>query len=882
MTKGANRFYVFKRLDGPKNKVRAEDVRLERSYGLRRRPKASGEIDYPIRGGDLGKSMDELLAESGMRVDLKPRALTVRGSQAEEDARKAARKAARRYKAAEQAKRDEALLAAGLPPYKHISKKKKLKMRYRKEAEAAQAVALEKRREAYGPDFDEFMEQERLFRNARAEKRRIAAEEKAAGDVVRRAAHREAIAARRGGLRSAAGTKFEEALELIDFTKDVGPMNDAESEKSAVWSSSDNDEGEEALRANRPSLAHPIAQKEEDELDELDELDDKDMPGSTSGPCSPTPATRTSPETPSNVKDLLDEEAISMVLEEHDELMDDSSADEGPMQNGHSQIATSEPPDAEVDAPIPFMPSLPESPNRGQSSNSQRRTSSSVILDWRVYSQEELGLPRLGLAMPRKGATALQDYTGPSGRKLHFEREWNGNKEHHVKNTCYSWPQLSNSAGTAILSPKSAADVFREVQTHYNGAFRVEDADGEVLGAHGARRLWVDLPSHMIAGPIVSDSGNKGKRGLEILHFTFAAALYLAGWLDHGFNFSYTRPTLETGNVWPSPISRPSLRLLPSPANNGLQGNLDERDAGSAVPTANAGNAGPSSNTQVQPAAGSHSRTIKGLPAAKPPNLVSIEPKTPKLWTMRKSNTPGAYCAAVCRIKIPGNMRRFRTVCILTTDRLNIPLGRSLPTCKVLPGIEAVLATGQDVSLDKRQWEAAHDYTLALFSIPRKRQLYAVRGQLPYYILPMHSTWQAADEATSEVRFKDAVNVSSNIAWTEIFTRIDGGTTRMPSGQETAGQALDSLSLEALYQVNGSAMPYEVSRIARDADSREKARSRASGPGQQVDTGLAIVDGPAFVLHLLPDLWSNGLQTSVGAIRSEFLRMTRCENTTAD
>ena len=856
MTKEGNQFYVFKHVDDAKDDVRAEDVRLERSYGLRRKAKASGEIDYPIMECDLGKSMDELLAESGMRIDIKPRALTARESEATWAVRKELKKERRRAKAIQRAKHNETMAAKRLASSTCISGKTGQQM----EVEAKHAAALEKKWKGYRPGFNEFLEKKRMSRIAVAQNRRIAEEKSVVEGAARRAAHREGVAARRGGLRSGAGTRSGEAPGPIDLAKDVGPVKDDGSEDSAIWSFCDDDESEETLPTNQPAKVHLIAQHEEDELDELDELDDGDMAGPTSAH-SLTPATEAFSQTPLNVEDLLDEETISLILEAQDELVYDSSEEEQPMPNGPGRIATSETHDTDVDAHIPSIPAHPEPSNRGESNIPQRRMSSPVIPDWRVYTQEELGLPRLGLAMPRKGFTAMQDYTGPSGRQLHFEREWNANKEHHVKRTCYSWPQLSNSAGTAILSPTSAADVFHEVQAYCRGPLTVQDGDPEVLGARGARRLWVDLPAHLIAGPIVSDSGNKGKRGLEILHFTFAAALYMAGWLDHGFNFSYTRPTLENGNVRPSSIATRSPGPQ-APVNDVLKGNP------ASLPSANAGNAGSLSNTQSHPIAGSHFRSIKGLPA-NISNLVSIEPKTPKLWTMRKINAPGAYCAIVCRIKDPGGVRRFRTVCILTTDRLNIPLGRSLPTCRVLPGIEAILATGQDVLLDKRQWEEAHDYTLALFSIPRRRQLYAVRGQLPYYILPMHSGWQTADEATSEVKSKETVNVSSNIAWTEVSTR-NSHITRMLSGHETSGQLLDSLSSEALYQVNGSGMPYEVTRIARDADSREKALSRAGLPD---NTRLAIVDGPAFVLNPLPDLWTSGLRSSVGASRCESLCM---------
>lgn len=867
MTKKGNQFYVFKRVDGGKNDVRVEDVRLERSYGLRGRPRASGETDFPIREGDLRKSMEDLLAEAGMRIDTRPRALTARESQATEDARTAAKKARRRAKAAEETKRNEALAAQGLPPMKTpLSKKKKKKMIQRKVREAQEAAVLEEKRKAFGPGFNELLERKRLSRKAKAESRRQAEEQKVVEDIAKRAAHRAAVASRRGGLRSAAGTRFEEALESVDLADDVGPMKDDGSEESAVWSSSEDDGGEGTSSAEKHAAYYPIAQTE---VDELDELDDEDMLGPASDPLSTTPAMETPPETLPNVNDLLDEEAISMVLEQEDESTDDSSAEDEPMQDARSRIASSTTTDVEVDVQIPFMPSLPEPANRGESSNAQRRTSLSAIPNWRVYTQKELGLPRLGLDMPRKGASASQDYAGPSGRELHFEREWNGNKEHHVKNTCFSWPQLSNSASTTILSPTTAADIFHEVQTYYKGAFKVQDADPEVLGARGSRQLWVDLPSHMITGPIVSDSGNKGKRGLEIFHFTFAAALYMAGWLDHGFNFLYSRPTLDTGNVWPSPISRATLRLA-SPANDDPQGIPIEGDAEIAGPVTNAGNAGPSSNAQVQATAGPRSRMTKGLPAQKQQNFVSIEPKKPSVWVDCENNAAGSYCAVVCRIKIPGSTRRFRTVCILTTHRLKAPWGQSLPTCKALPDIEAVLATGQNVSLDQRLWAAAHDYTLALFSIPRKRQLHAIRGQLPYYVLPMSSGWQMSDEATSEVRFKDAVNVASNIGWADVFARIKK-TTRTLAGIETATQGLKSLVEEALYQVSGSDIPYEVSHIARDAESHGKAQSRASGLGQQADTDFAIVDGPAFVLRPVTDVWSNARPAPGGSTRSECL-----------
>jgi hypothetical protein len=259
-------------------------------------------------------------------------------------------------------------------------------------------------------------------------------------------------------------------------------------------------------------------------------------------------------------------------------------------------------------------------------------------------------------------------------------------------------------------------------------------------------------------------------------------------------------------------------------------------------------------------------RKISGLPN-RGGHSVEIERNTPKFWDICEPLAAGNFCATLCRIQVPaqertGRHRSYRTMCILTTRALPIPTGRPLPTCKAVVKVDAVLERCRDIHLDEAQIRKAIQYTVKMFSLPRRKTLEA--RELPYLVLPMSMQWSATFNAMSEVQSIRQTDVERNLGWTEIDSALDHEKeTRMvnplDSIERKRGGAMAAFAEESIYIVHG-AQYNEVHETCWDEESRAKARKRAIDQAVKANPEgpeeVPEIQGPVFELRQIPDFWN--------------------------
>jgi hypothetical protein len=142
-------------------------------------------------------------------------------------------------------------------------------------------------------------------------------------------------------------------------------------------------------------------------------------------------------------------------------------------------------------------------------------------------SSMDLGLPKSGI--PRICNTKKYVYQGPFGRQIEASNAY-GDKSERLEP--FLWARIQNRSTS--LSGKQAGVLYGELARMF-GITCNERKLGLEHGAKNAKMLVFVLPKAMRIAPVLSDSGQETQRGLSLAHLTFAAALYLAGWLDDKF-----------------------------------------------------------------------------------------------------------------------------------------------------------------------------------------------------------------------------------------------------------------------------------------------------------------------------------------------------------
>lgn len=602
----------------------------------------------------------------------------------------------------------------------------------------------------------------------------------------------------------------------------------------------------------------------------------------------------------------------------------------------------------------------------------------------RSFDQKDLGLPDRGIPRLKDGHKHV--YHGPMGRRVVVSNERNPN--YRSKDQPFLWVRIQNDNSDVSLTGKKAADLYEEVamamaQRGY-GPIRSETEDSSCQPkSRTAVATEIVLPELMGIEPILSDSGQNFGRGRQTVHLTFAAVLYMAGWLDDDFELvngepdwnaliewfeneaqgmqyggeaeqgqveadsgyveghqhaalAVTNPVQQQQLVLPNdragapdqhafrndragaPIDRepPSdrrartrssadphalLMLGYGEQRQGAVPNTEANWAGARLPSAvehhdlqtakqkaqqkakdgrkiteaawaGAGTLSAEEYHDLQTAKqkaqhkAKDGRKISGLPT-RGGHPVEIEHNTPKFWDICEPLAAGNFCATLCRIQVPaqertGRHRWYRTMCILTTRPLPIPTGRPLPTCKAVVKVDAVLERCRDIHLNEAQIRKAIQYTVKMFSLPRRKTLEA--RELPYLVLPMSMQWSAAFNAMSEVQSIRQTDVERNLGWAEIDSALDHEKeTRMvnplDSIERKRGGAMAAFAEESIYIVHG-AQYNEVHETCWDEESRAKARKRAIDQAVKANPEgpeeVPEIQGPVFELRQIPDFWN--------------------------
>lgn len=147
-----------------------------------------------------------------------------------------------------------------------------------------------------------------------------------------------------------------------------------------------------------------------------------------------------------------------------------------------------------------------------------------------IFTQTDLGLPKSGI--PRICNTKKHIYRGgPFGRQIEASNAY-GDKSGRLEP--FLWARIQNRSMS--LSGKQAGVLYGEFARMFGITFNERKSESE-HGAKNTEELEFVLPKAMGGriAPVLSDSGQKAQRGLSLAHLTFAAALYLVGWLDDEF-----------------------------------------------------------------------------------------------------------------------------------------------------------------------------------------------------------------------------------------------------------------------------------------------------------------------------------------------------------
>lgn len=579
----------------------------------------------------------------------------------------------------------------------------------------------------------------------------------------------------------------------------------------------------------------------------------------------------------------------------------------------------------------------------------------------RSFDQRDLGLPERGIPRLKDGHKHV--YHGPMGRRVVVSNEHNPN--YRSKDQPFLWVRIQNDNSDVSLTGKKAADLYEEVamamaQRGY-GPIRSETEESTCQPkSRSAVATEIVLPRTMGIEPILSDSGQNFGRGRLSVHLTFAAVLYMVGWLDDDFELINGEPDWDALIEWfeneaqgaqhggeaeqgqveadsgyvegnqpaaltiTNPVQQQQLVLPNDRAGTPDQHAFRNDRAGGTVQSAVANDRagapvdreppsdrrartrssanphallmlgygeqrqGAVPNTEANwagaglPSAAEYhdlqtakqkaqqkakdGRKISGLPN-RGGHPVEIERNTPKFWDICEPLAAGNFCATLCRIQVPaqertGRHRSYRTMCILTTRTLPIPTGRPLPTCKAVVKVDAVLEVCRDIHLDEAQVRKAIQYTVKMFSLPRRKTLEA--HELPYLVLPMSMQWSATFNAMSEVQSIRQTDVERNLAWTEIDSALDHEKeTRMvnplDSIERKRGGAMAAFAEESIYIVHG-AQYNEVHETCWDEESRAKARKRAIDQAVKANPEgpeeVPEIQGPVFELRQIPDFWN--------------------------
>lgn len=475
-----------------------------------------------------------------------------------------------------------------------------------------------------------------------------------------------------------------------------------------------------------------------------------------------------------------------------------------------------------------------------------------------VFSQSDLGLPRAGLSMPKKShKTTLKCQM--TGRELTLFRYTTAEAKEDRSKT-HSMPVLKNAQGVTILTPEMAARTYNELRSLFKeGDVKEIEVSPETLGSRQRKAWRFVFPTSLRLDPILSDSGSNASRGKQIGQLTVVAALYLAGWLDHSFSFSYQAAPSEPVTISMHRVNKhqepvqvesdsdkdfeiiegptqrtPSHNVTPNPqqSTSGPSNShhlIDQPSNKSVLPTST--NVAQSDKRNPTPQPQHSARATAPAPAQGGRAMMAGETDyyaaTPKFWGASLPLSSGSFCATICRIKGPASdfdKRKYRTICILTKHRFTFPMGRPLPTCKELVETTTTLKSGQNLFLTETRFQQAHEYTLRLFSTARGKSLNAPLGEMPYLLLPMTSTWQYSDEAASEIEANGAIDVANNVAWDEVVATLEH-SLRTPSSLETSGQGLTGLAEDSLYSLPGNRI-FEVLRTCRDDSARQQAQNR--------------------------------------------------------